>query len=409
MKKIILLALLSVGLFANTQPYKKEIVLDEIIKPTLVQVELDNEIYKNTAYDYRDIRLKSQRGVEGYFIKSLSKDHIVNNKTLTATSYDREKAKLTYKFKKPFEIEKIKLNIEDRNFESTVDVYADGKLLLKNQKVFDYSNETGNQNFVLKIPKVKVKKITVVYHLDQTTSFYKKYQNLREMSKYLTIKSVTFSNFNKAKNVFNKTEIKLERSSVDENKKETCYVFKTNDVPFSKIVVNFKEENFKRSGQLYVSADAEKWQSFKSFSLLSSTLNQQSHKNILVNARTKYLKLVLYNADNKPLNIENIELFTTPTYLYFIANPNEAYTLYFGDKNLTNPSYELKSLVSANDLAMKATFSKLEALDVTKVVDEVSFFEEYKEYVFMVAILLALIVLGYVAFGLLGRFGNTEH
>lgn len=65
--------------------------------------------------------------------------------------------------------------------------------------------------------------------------------------------------------------------------------------------------------------------------------------------------------------------------------------------------------MSANDLAIKAIFSKLEVLEVTKVSNEVSFFKANKEYLFMVAILLALAILGYVAFGLLGKFGNTEH
>lgn len=335
MKKIILMLLLSVGLFANTQPYKKEILLEDVSKPTLVQVELDNEIYKNTAYDYRDVRLQSKSGAEGYFIKSLSEEHIVNQQTLTATTYDRKNAKLTYKFKEAFDIEKIKLNIEDRNFESTVDVYVDGKLIVQNEKIFDYSNETGTQNFIIKITKVKAKELTIVYHLDQTTSFYKKYQNLREMSKYLTIKSATFSNNNELERVWNNTAIKTYSTTVDEKKRETSYLFKTEGIPFSKIAVNVQEENFKRSGQLYISSEGKQWQHMKSFSLSSSTLSQEKNKIIELNSRTQYVKLVLFNADNKSLNIAKIELFTTPSYFYFIANPHDEYSLYFGDKNLT--------------------------------------------------------------------------
>lgn len=403
MIKTLLIVLLSVGLFANTQPYKKDIVLEEITKPTLVQVELDNEIYKNTTYNYRDVRLQSNSGVEGYFIKSLSSENIVNQKTLKATSYERENAKLTYHFKKPFEVEKIYLNIEDRNFESTVDVYVDGKLILQNEKIFDYSNETGTQKFVLKISKTKAKEINIVYHLDETTSFYKKYQNLREMSKYLTIKSVRFSNSNEAKELWNRTVVKTQESSVDEKKRETSYVFKTEHIPFSKMSVELKEQNFKRSGTIYISDDAKVWKSLQSFTLSASSLSQEKNTIIDFSARTKYLKLVLYNADNKSLTIDAVELSIKPSYLYFIANPNEKYALYFGDTNLKKPSYELKSLVKESDPFVKANFSKIEALKVTKVVDEVSFFEAYKEQIFILGMLLALGVLGYVAFGLLKR------
>jgi hypothetical protein len=115
------------------------------------------------------------------------------------------------------------------------------------------------------------------------------------------------------------------------------------------------------------------------------------------------VKLVLFNADNKPLTIERIKLFTKPSYFYFIANTNDSYALYFGDKNLTKPSYELEGLVSSRDVSIEGKFDKLEVLEVTKVSNEVSFFEEYKEQLFIVCMLLALLVLGYVAFGLLKR------
>ena len=404
MRKILLILFMSVGLFANTQPYKEDIVFNEVTKPTLVQVALDNEIYANSSSDYRDVRLHGKSGVEGYFIRSHSPKHIVNQKRLTATSYDRENGKLTYHFKKPFDVEKIYLNIEDRNFESSVDVYADGKLVLEKQKIFDYSNETGTRNVLLKIPKLKAKEISIVYHLDETTSFYKKYQNLREMSKYLTIKSATFSNTNKAKENFNRTEISTQESSIDEEKKESSYIFKTDNIPFSKLYVKFKEQNFKRSGSVYISYDAKEWKRLQNFTLFASSLSQEKNTVIDFSARIKYIKLVLNNADNKSLAIGSIELVTKPSYLYFLANPNEEYALYFGDKNLTKPRYELGSLVKATDPFVKGKFAKLEKLEVEKVVEEkVSFFEAYKEQLFILAMLLAVGVLGYVAFGLLKR------
>jgi len=402
-KSIVLIAFLSVGIFANTQPYKKEIVLEKVTKPTLVKVALDNEIYKHATSSYKDVRLHSKSGVEGYFIKSLSTKNIENQKTLTATTYDRKDAKLTYTFTEPFEVEKISLNIEDRNFESSVDVYVDGKVVAKNEKIFDYASETGTQNFTIKIAKKKVKELSIVYHLDETTSFYKKYKNLKEMKKYLTIKSITVFNSNKVEDVWNKTEVALYKSSIDEEKKEKSYIFKTDNIPFSKIYVNTHEKNFKRSGQLFLSDDEKKWHSVKSFSILESSLNNQTHKFISVSHRAKYLKLVLFNADNKPLTIESLKLFTKPSYMYFIANPDNKYSLYFGDKNLTKPSYELENLVSNSTLAQEAKFTRLEALEVTKVSNRVSFFEAYKEQIFILGMLLALGVLGYVAFGLLKR------
>jgi len=322
---------------------------------------------------------------------------------LVASSYDRKNATLIYNFTKPFDVESIRLNIEDRNFESRVDVYADGELVAKNEKVFDYSNETGTKNFIIKIKKRAVKELKVVYHLDETTSFYKKYKDVHEMKKYLTIKSIMVSNSNKKEDVWNRTEVKLYKNSMDEKRKETSYIFETNRVPFSKIDVEVLEQNFKRSGQLYVSDDANQWQRIKSFVISSSSLNNKKATDIIINHRAKYVKLVLFNADNKPLTIEHLTLFTKPSYLYFIANVNDKYALYFGDINLTKPYYELESLIDEGTVAVKGKLAKLNRLKVTKVSHEVSFFEAYKEQLFMLGIFLALVVLGYVAFGLLKR------
>lgn len=401
MRSLMLLVLCSMVLFANTQPYKKAIVFEKITKPTLVKVKLDNEIYQHTTYDYADVRLMSNRGVDGYFIKPNQAQRIDNQQTLTATSYDRENAKLIYLFKEPFEIETITLNIEDRNFESTVDVYADGKLVRQNDKIFDYTQETGNRNFTVNLPKVKAKEVSIVYHLDKTTSFYKKYKNVKELSQYLTIKSVTFSNNNAIKPIFEITT--MVTASILTKEKQSQYLFRTQGIPSNRIELDVVEKNFKRSGAIYSSGNGETWHHLKSFSYSNSTLNQKHKESIELENRSEYLKLVIDNQDNQALNIRAIKLLTLPNYLYFIANPNETYMLYFGDKNLTKPTYEVESLVSSEVSFITGNFGNMEQLDVTQTVKKISFFEEHKEMLFMLVILLALGTMAYIAFGLLKR------
>jgi len=404
MKKIMLLICLSVGIFANTQPYKKDIVLEELNETMLVQVSLDNAFYQHTSKNYSDVRLHSTKGVEGYFIAPYYQKYFLNQQSLKANLYDRKNATLTYLFKEPFEIEEIKLHIEDRNFESSVDVYVDDVLVLEDGKIFDYSNETGGRNFTLKIEKVKAKKVTIVYHLDQTTSFYKKYKDLKELSQYLTIKSATFSNHMKAHSVFEHSVIMLHSNKT--KKKVSSYLFKTKNIPFSEIELNIAEKNFKRSGELYSSEDGEKWRYHKSFTLESSTITGRSDTRIHFKIRTPYLMLKLHNQDNKALNIKSIKLFTVPNYLYFLADKGEKYTLYFGDKNLTTPSYELKSLVNRDSLSVKATLSKIEHLKVNVIKNNYLFFEENKKTLFIFVIFLSISVMAYIAFGLLKKEEN---
>jgi len=404
-KHLLTMTLLSVLLFANTQPYKKEIILkNEIDKPTLVGVALDNEIYAHATSDYRDIRLKSNAEERGYFIAKQTPHQVVNQKRLTAHDYNREEATLTYLFSTPFEVEKIRLDISDRNFESTFDVYADGKLVAKDRKIFDYSDETGTRNFIIKIPKVRVKALKVVYHLDKTTSFYKKYRDIKELSKYLTIRSITVYNNNHLKQRYDTTEIELLESHLDSEKKESSYIFKTQNIPFNYFEVEVLEQNFNRLGKLYFSVDGKEWRFVKNINISASTLNHTEHKQVAMAGKIPYVKMVLFNEDNKPLHLPKIKLYTITQYLYFIANPKEQYALYFGDKNLRKPNYEIANLVSNTQNAIEAKMGSLEMLEVAqKSVPKISFFEAHKEQLFILGIVLALLVMGYIAFGLLKR------
>lgn len=405
MRIVLFVLLLVLNVEANQHPFSKNIHMETIEKATLVQVALDNEIYSKSKKDFSDLRLVSKEGEEGYFLKSVHQKYISNQKRLTPAEYDRENATLTFKFKKPFDVEKIHLQIEDRNFESKVDVFVNGKLVVKSCKIFDYSRETGNRNFNITLPKTEAREIKIRYALDKTASFYKKYQNLQELSKYLSIKSSTFSNSNRAtKDVLLKSKIRLENLTTKE--KKSSYIFKTNNIPFKSLKLEVVEQNFKRNGKVYSSNDGIHWSYLKSFSILSSSISQKYQKTINVENRSKYLKLEVENRDNKPLTIQALTLLTKSKYLYFLAQPNEKYTLYFGQKSLTKLHYELESLVNEKTSFVKAKFDKFKVLKIDvieKKEEKISFMEANKELLFIGIVLFALGVMGYIAFGLLKR------
>jgi hypothetical protein len=392
----------------NNHPFKKEIHFQASFeKPTLVRVKLDNALYKDTTKTYQDIRLKADDEDEGYFIQKVDFKEVKNETILMADFYNREEAKLTYRFDEPFTIEEMDLHIEDRNFESMIDVYVNGKLISEKNKIYDYSNETGNRKFTIEIPKVKTDELTLAYHLDETTSFYKKYRSLQKMSQYLTIKSVTFRNNETGSHEWQKSEIKLQKSIINNEKKHSEYLFRTDNIPFVKVKVGVQEENFQRLGYFSVSEDAQVWQRVRDVSLLSSSLTNQDNRIIEFQGRSKYLKLTLFNRDNRPLTIDTIELFSEVEYLYFIAQPEKEYGIYFGDTTLEKPSYEIKSLVDNSSEYVEAKLLKTERLEVVKREEQISLFESYQKELFILVVILALIILSYIAFVLLKK-SNQE-
>jgi len=82
------------------------------------------------------------------------------------------------------------------------------------------------------------------------------------------------------------------------------------------------------------------------------------------------------------------------------------YELYFGDENLEKHNYELVSVISNKEIYMTGKLAKAEALTVIDVSAETSFFENYKELMFILLILLVLGIMSYIAFSLLKKVEN---
>ena len=400
--RYLFLILLTIGCIANTQPYEREISLSKVSKPTLVEVKLDNTLYEHSSLNQHDIRLLSQDGTEGYFIRSHKNTMVENQKRVYPSLYNRGKAELTFKFNKPFDIERIVLHIEDRNFESLFDVYGDGKLLVKNYKLFDYSSETGTQNFTIKIPKSSIKNLVIHYHLDKTTSFYKKYQKIQKAQQYLTIKSALFRNSNQTKKLLEE-QSNIELLSVETKEKESRYTFATKQIPFTKLEPIIEEKNFNRDATIYLSNNQKKWRFLSHLNITASLLNHKNHKVAYASGKAKYLQIRINNQDNNALNIKAIRLFSNPKYLSFIANPNSHYKIQYGDTNLNTPHYEVANLVDYNTPFIVGKFQKEKKLKVVHKIKEISFFETHKKLLITLLLLLALSILAYIAFGLLKR------
>jgi len=403
MKILVFLFLLLGYLGATEYPlYKKEITLPPITQPTLVKVALDAELYAHTQVNYADIRLRSGQGEEGYLIKKIEQKYHIHHKRLSASSYLRRDSTFTYELKEPFEIDKIELHIEDRNFESYFDVTIDDRLVVKNYKIYDYSRETGNVDFSIELKPTIAKKIQIHYHLDKTSSFYKKYKDIQKATQYLTMKSITISNHSREE-ALRYPHYKVALESMESKDKKSSYVFNIKNSPFVKLGVQPLEKNFNRQGRLFYSSDASTWYRLGSFTLSSSSINNDKHQNMITfQHRSNFIKLEIDNLDNRPLTINEIEFFEMPYSLYFIANPDEKYSLYFGqEQQMRMPNYDLRSLITDKTPFVEGKIGVIEPLDITIEKPKISFFEAYRELIFIVVLLLALGVMGYIAFGLL--------
>lgn len=78
------------------------------------------------------------------------------------------------------------------------------------------------------------------------------------------------------------------------------------------------------------------------------TLNSKNNLNFPVNIYENELFIAIENNDNLPLEIDAIQLYQKPIYLVAELNTNKNYAIYFGDKSLNVPIYDIENLNELN-------------------------------------------------------------
>ena len=62
-------------------------------------------------------------------------------------------------------------------------------------------------------------------------------------------------------------------------------------------------------------------------------------------SQQRYLKLIIHNGDNPPMDIQEVEIAWERLNIYFIPSANRQYRLLYGNVKVTAPSYELGHLL----------------------------------------------------------------
>ncbi|MBI3756748.1 MAG: DUF3999 family protein [Deltaproteobacteria bacterium] len=75
-----------------------------------------------------------------------------------------------------------------------------------------------------------------------------------------------------------------------------------------------------------------------------------------------FLRLKIFNGDNPPLRLQQVEVAWGRRYLYFIPEAGRHYLLYFGNDHVALPDYELKNVLSTSLAALPYTELSTEAV-----------------------------------------------
>lgn len=399
MKSLIVLLLVIVNLHSSDisgyKYYKNIIDIDK----NFTKIKLDKEIYLHSDKDFRDIRIYEGEKEQGFIIQREKLDVVKKFMLLYPNSYVRDSATITFVLNKPSDIKEINLSIDDRDFETIFDLYINDKLFSSSNQIYDYSKETGNQNFTIKVDAKDVKKITLSYNLSKTRFFYKKYKKIEKLTQYLTLKSINLKIDNKAKLTYDFSYINpLNISTKD---KISTYIFDTKNLPIDMLEIFSQTKYFQRKCEFYVSENSKSWNKIGKYNIFKSAFDGKRER-LYPQIRAKYLRIDIQNRDNQPIEITALKIGTIPSYLYFLPEFDKKYRLYFGNKDAQLPSYDLKYQLPKTK-ASKSLLSKLEINNKYKLIQKpkLPIWEEHKELLFIILALISIVLLIFIAAKLL--------
>jgi len=133
-------------------------------------------------------------------------------------------------------------------------------------------------------------------------------------------------------------------------------------VPFHNISLETPDQNFNRRVAIQASVDQAKWVSLSSTGEIFSYtvgLNPLDRLKLQIRESTaRYVRVVIFNQDNPPLEITGGEFVGYQKELVFLADPTQTYSLFYGNDESSAPIYDtgivIGNRVDSDDLLRAA-------------------------------------------------------
>ena len=151
-----------------------------------------------------------------------------------------------------------------------------------------------------------------------------------------------------------KSVIKEEGQNKDDMTTEIVIDLKYRNIPSDTIILEVENENFSRD--LHILAgnadDPYEYDEVWNDHIYSIRTTKFARKRLTIEypeVQGRYLKLIIENRDDAPLNIKSIEVKGTPKKVTFLAEPGVSYYLYFKNRSANAPYYDIEDTFSYVD------------------------------------------------------------
>jgi hypothetical protein len=323
--------------------YKEIRILGEIGTSILTQLPLDAEVLATSTVNLRDLRVV---GIDNKEVPSLlvtrrdtTESSALYPQILNKGSVVGESTSFVADFGKTTLHNQITLNIDNelKNYRKKVQIYGSvdmskWQLLADNQIIYDYSKDYPARNTTVSYPESTYRYVLVKI-IDTESAPVQVLGASARRDVYTSGSRLSFTPSFEVTVVGKNTEIITD--------------FGQQGILSDRAVIFTDSKNFERSVNMYSSADKKTWSYVGGdviYRYKTRELSGDKANIVYSESNVRYLKLVVHNQDNQPLEITDVKFSGYAREITFLAEPSGVYRLFYGNEKAIFPSYDFAQI-----------------------------------------------------------------
>lgn len=399
----------------NWQYYKDISINNGPTKGDLIKIILDQEIFNVAQKDLSDLRIVDKEGNDMPFkliVESgtFSQENIYPVKILN-NSYSTEGGYNIFIVdfgQDGFLNSSLNILTSSENFKRVVEILGSNdtsswNVLKKDGYIYDYTDKIGNfkaQNTTVNYPENAYRYIQVKIFTSGEAPLAINGAQISKITRKEKRETIISPAYTTKENVTKKiTEI-----VIDLDKKGW---------PTSNLLINSLDENFNREVAIYQSSDKVNWQSVGQGYIFNYNTPKFVGANLDIKYREtdkQYLKIEIFNGDNKPISIDNISVKTilrSIVFQYGADVTSGSYRLYYGNSKADFPQYDLDKFFSYLDTGKYFSSSLSDEQLNSFYQEEIPPLSERIPYLIPGILTLAILMMGLIVFKFVKKV-NTD-
>lgn len=338
----LLFLVLNLNSSAQTEDFKFKRKLENTLE-TWHKIILPEASFGQLKADFSDIRIFGNDGkIEAPYILKSSDNHVsevaIPFQMINVSSRNSDYF-YTFELSENKQINQIKLNFSQENFDWRVDLEASNNQsewfsVLKNYRILSIKNSQTDYQFT---------------QVDFPDSKYKFYRLKIKASEQPKLTEAKIWEQKKNDGDFRLTAIKTQKKEIDSKKKLSIFYLELqHKVPVSSVNIAVSNTfDYYRPITIEVlkdSIETEKGWHYNYEAMANETLSSLNKTGFsLGNTLAKKLKITIENGSNQPLEISNIEVKYSIYYLLARFTEKADYALFYGNLKASNTNYDIEN------------------------------------------------------------------